>query len=85
VIATNTTTGCTSIMNGSAGIMEIAQATITKMPVDETVCENGSAVFAVTATGQGLNYAWIKNGVPLVGETTSILAVNGVTMADNGH
>jgi gliding motility-associated-like protein len=84
VAATDAITGCTKTMSGSAGIFELAQATITSMPVDETVCEGGTAIFNVAATGQNLTYAWTKNGAA-VGVNSNVLALNGLTIADDGH
>lgn len=83
VAATNAATGCSENMNGSAVIVELPKAAITSSPVDATVCENSTAVFTVTATGQNLTYSWTMNGAA-VGENSNILAINNVSAADAG-
>ena len=84
VTASVAATGCYNTMNGSASIIELAQAVITKMPAAVTVCETGPAIFSITATGQNLSYAWTKNSVP-VGGNSDILTLPAVGTADNGH
>lgn len=84
VTATNSVSSCSRPMNGSTTVSAIPQATIASQPVSAEVCETGSAVFLITASGQNLTYAWTNNGVP-AGGNSNILALNGITMADNGH
>ena len=54
------------------------------MPVNDTVCETGTAVFTITASGQNLSYAWTKNGLP-IGVNSNILTIDNVGPADNGN
>ncbi len=62
-----------------------APPTIVQQPVDETVCENGSALFSVVAGGTGpLSYQWFFNGVAISGATFSILSVPNATIVDEG-
>ena len=84
VLATNSSTGCTKAMSGSASLFELAKANITAMPVNDTVCQTGTAIFTISASGQNLAYSWRKNGLP-VGGNSNILTIDNVGMADNGH
>ncbi len=84
VIATNTSTGCSAQMSGSASVLVIAKSAITNQPVNATICENGSASFTIDATGQDRHYQWYKNGAPL-GADNNVLILNNVPLTDNGH
>lgn len=61
---------------------------INLQPINQTVCNGGSATYSVSATGSGLTYQWRKGTVNLInggnisGTTTSSLTINPVTMAD---
>lgn len=64
---------------------------ITQQPTGQTLCEGGTATFAVAAAGAGtLTYQWQKAGVDLVdggrffGATTTTLTVTSVIPGDNG-
>jgi hypothetical protein len=61
----------------------------TQQPVDVNVNANGSAIFAVAATGSGtLSYQWRRSGVNLTnggnisGAFTNTLTINPVTLND---
>ncbi|MBN1990908.1 MAG: immunoglobulin domain-containing protein [Bacteroidales bacterium] len=83
-IGTNTTTGCSQTMAGSATIIVIPTVNITTHPANTTICENGSATFTVEATGDDLHYQWTKNGVN-IGIDNNVLVLNNVPLTDNGH
>lgn len=54
-------------------------------PTDPTVCEGGSVVFAVNATGTGpFSYQWKKDGGDLTGETSDTLTIDPVAPGDAG-
>ncbi len=57
--------------------------TITAHPQDVTVAVGSNATFNVTATGNGLTYAWYKSGDVTVLSTTNSLTVSNVQVADN--
>ncbi|MFN0137576.1 MAG: immunoglobulin domain-containing protein [Phycisphaerae bacterium] len=66
-------------------------ATITGDPVDAFVCEGGTTVFAVTATGSPApTYEWRRNNVALIngngfsGVSTDTLTINPVESGDAG-
>jgi Leucine-rich repeat (LRR) protein len=57
---------------------------ITRDPESQTVTVSGSALFSVTATGEGpLSYSWRKNGI-VVGGNTSTYGVSQVSFNDSG-
>ena len=90
VLASNATTTCVGWMNGSPAISVLAGPVITAQPASVLVATNGTGVFAVTATGTGLNYRWYKNGVGLAdgghvsGAQTPTLVISPATTADAG-
>jgi hypothetical protein len=58
---------------------------ITVQPLDQTVQEQGTAVFTVTATsGTTLSYQWYFNDKKIFHASSSVLAIDDVTMADAG-
>ncbi len=63
---------------------------ITTHPVTQTLCVDDWLIVEVSATGDGLNYEWEKNGVPVVadpnttGINTSLLVITNVTSAYAG-
>lgn len=59
---------------------------ITQAPTNQTVMGGGTAVLTVSATGTPpLSYQWRKAGVPLAGQTASVLAISNVTVTAAGN
>jgi hypothetical protein len=60
---------------------------IVVQPQPQTACVNlnQSATFSVTATGSGITYQWMKNGVNIAGATAASYTINNVTSADLGY
>ena len=92
---TATTRTNITIMTGTptrppaAGTTVMAATTITQQPSDQTVEEGGTAIFSVTATGDGTPaYQWQKNQVNLnngghySGVTTATLTVSNADSGD---
>jgi len=88
VLASNTVSGNVGWMNGNAVVSVTAGPNITTQPASITVATNGYATFSVTATGDGLDYQWYKNGTGLSdgghvsGSQTSTLVISPATTAD---
>ncbi|MBF6629179.1 MAG: fibronectin type III domain-containing protein, partial [Proteiniphilum sp.] len=57
---------------------------ITAQPVAVTECENGTANFSVTATGDALEYQWQMDGSDLTGEDASTLSLTNISATDAG-
>lgn len=56
---------------------------ISKQPVDKVVRQGGTATFEVVAHGTPeAEYLWLKNGVPLPGETNAILSLKHAQLSD---
>jgi autotransporter-associated beta strand protein len=88
VVASNTVSGNVGWMNTNAIVSVLAGPNITTQPSSITVATNGYATFSVTATGNGLNYQWYKNGTGLSnggnvsGAQTNMLVISPATTAD---
>jgi len=66
----------------SATVHLSIQTVITSQPADTTVAPGDSAMFAVTATGEGLSYQWCyENGTAISGATSSVYQVIGTSGA----
>ena len=55
---------------------------ITVQPKKVSSCPGYTATFSITATGDSLNYQWMKNGVIMPGKISSSLTINPVTYSD---
>jgi len=88
VVASNTVSGNVGWMNGNVVVSVLAGPNITTQPASMVVATNGYATFSVTATGDGLNYQWYKNGTGLSdgghisGSKTNMLVISPATTAD---
>lgn len=58
--------------------------TLALQPVDAAVFPGATATFLGTASGSGVAYHWLRDGVELPGISTNSLAVGPVTLADQG-
>jgi hypothetical protein len=68
----------------TAALVIPAPPVITASPLSQTVNDGESAGFAVTATGQDLNYQWRKDGADLLGATSASYAVPVATFQQAG-
>ncbi len=57
---------------------------ITAQPSDQVSTLNGGAIFSVSATGSGLRFQWLRNGVPIPGATFGTLSLSGLKFSDGG-
>jgi len=57
---------------------------ITQQPVNVAVCQNGSGLVSVEATGSSLTYQWRKNGVSVPGATQFVLGFYPAQPSDSG-
>jgi uncharacterized protein (TIGR03437 family) len=58
---------------------------ITAQPTNQTVCTGNNTTFSVTASGIGLTYQWRKDGVALIGATSSSYNINVTALSDVGN
>jgi len=88
VLASNTVSSFTGLMNGSAVISLLPAPLITTQPTALVVATNSIGIFSVVASGSGLNYRWYRNGSALTdaghvtGSATSTLVISPATTAD---
>ena len=72
--------------NGSASVTsQIAKLIVTFPLADLTINENTSPVLIVSVTGNGLKYQWLKDGIPLRGQTNATLTLRDVTVDQAGN
>ena len=57
---------------------------ITTAPASQTLRVGQSTTLVVTAEGTGLTYEWYTNDLLISGQTTSTLALDNVTAANDG-
>lgn len=62
-----------------------AATIITQHPADQNLCEESTAVFNVSATGENLQYYWKKNGVEIANENSRSLYLNNISTQDTGY
>lgn len=58
--------------------------TITTQPVAQSVAVGGSASFTVAASGEQLQYQWLRDEVPITGATSATYTLSGAAAADDG-
>ncbi len=86
-VVVTTNAGCT-VTSNNVPVTVVTGAGITTHPSNVNGCMNGTANFAVVATGPGLTYQWRKNSVNLMnggnisGATTANLMISSLTGAD---
>lgn len=57
---------------------------ITAQPAPVAIVSGGAAALSVTASGTGLSYQWLNNGVPIAGATNATLSIPGANGRDAG-
>ncbi len=75
---------CGNAVTNSATLTVNENVVVASAPISLTNCPGTTASFNVTATGTGLSYQWSKNGIDLVGQTSSSLTFNNVTASGAG-
>ena len=90
---------CTPSVTSNAATLSVHfPPVISTQPANDTICENDSTTFSVSATGGALSYQWQVNSgsgwndivaagsnPTYAGWTTSILSVNGVIASNDGN
>jgi hypothetical protein len=71
--------------NGSQPVASRAAKLIVTFPLDDlTIKENTSPVLRVVVDGTGLKYQWLKDRMPLRGQTNSTLTIKDITVDQAG-
>jgi hypothetical protein len=66
-----------SVTLGSVG------PSITTQPQPQLVESNAPVTFSVVATGTGLSFQWLSNGIPIIGATGDSLVLTGMPMVNS--
>jgi len=78
--------GCQSISSFiSVSEITLPLITLQPQPFNDTLCIGQNVSFKIKATGDSLNYQWLKNGINLQGATDSTFSINLVTFSDSGN
>ncbi len=81
----NVTGGCGTLASNQAALTVQPATVISTQPSASTICQNNTANFSVSATGQGtLSYQWKRDGNN-VGTNSSSLAVSNAQSANAGN
>ena len=75
------TGGCNTATQSAT--LTVNPTTTATDPVDQTVCQGGTASFSTTATGADLHYAWTLDGSPFNGDSPSINVPTGALSVGN--
>ena len=73
-----------TLNSNAAALTLLGMPAITAQPQAVTQTAGGTATFSVTASGQGLQYLWLRNGVPAAGGTAAQLLTPTLTQGDSG-
>ncbi len=77
--------GCSAPVTSSSVTLTLSPSTtITIQPQDITTCIGRSAVFSLTATGNGLNYQWKKDGSVIANATSNTYQIPVALVSDTG-
>jgi hypothetical protein len=68
---------------GGGGMSNYGAPVITAQPQSASVASGQSASFAVSASGSGLTYQWMKNSIDIAGATMPTYETPPATTADN--
>jgi len=58
---------------------------ITRQPLDQAVLAGSTATFSAQAVNGAVAYQWLRNGVPLEGQTKSTLILENIAIQDVGY
>jgi trimeric autotransporter adhesin len=75
--------GCNAVTSTTSIIIR-QPAAITTQPVAGAVCTGNSISFNVVASGTGLTYQWMKNGLDISGATAATYTISSADLADAG-
>ena len=79
------TGGCGAATSSNAQLTVQPATNIATQPTASTICQNNTANFSVSATGQGsLSYQWKLDGNAIGGATSSTLAVSNAQLVNAG-
>jgi hypothetical protein len=79
-------TGTCNIANSLGASLTVEELpVITVQPSNLTICQGSNATFSVTATGENITYAWLKNGVAIPVKTNATITISGAVAADAGN
>ena len=83
---------CNPVAESNAAILTVnTKVVITSPPAAVTQCEGTTATFSVAATGTGLTYQWLRNGINLSnggdisGATSATLTILNIETADEAN
>lgn len=83
-VLTPSLSGCTaSAYNSNTAINRVTS--ITTQPLSQSICVGSNATLSVVASGSSLNYQWRRNGVNIIGATSSSYTIVAAAAANAGN
>jgi hypothetical protein len=73
-----------AVTSQPATVTVTAKPVITAQPVGQTVEEGKAVTLTVAASGSGLTYQWLKDGLKVPSATAATLTISAATKADEG-
>lgn len=73
-----------SVASNAGTLIVVGAPAISASPASISVVEGGTARFSVAASGSGLRYLWLRDGLPIAGATEASTTTAALTLADSG-
>lgn len=64
---------------------QLAFPVITRQPIDQAIAVGATATFNAKAVNGAIAYQWLRNGIPIEGQTNSSLILENITIEDVGY
>ena len=64
---------------------QLAFPVITRQPIDQAILVGSNATFTAQAVNGAVAYQWLRNGVPMEGQTNSTLILENIAIEDVGY
>lgn len=72
-----------TMLSSDTALISVKSVIVEKQPQPQTICENDTAIFSISATN-ATTYQWYKNNTPIVGATDPIYQLFPMTAQDTG-
>lgn len=77
--------GSAMVSWGADDSEQLAFPVITRQPIDQAIAVGATATFNAKAVNGAIAYQWLRNGIPIEGQTNSSLILENITIEDVGY